>query len=49
MEQNHRRVTRLSVNSASKQVNVIIMGIKFRGSTEGHRVAEKEIIKSNIS
>lgn len=35
------RVNRPSVNSAIKQVNVIIIGIKFRGSTECHRVMEK--------
>lgn len=37
------RVSRPSVNSAIKQVNVIIIDIKFRGSTECHRVMEKRL------
>lgn len=42
----HQRVNRLSVNSAIKQVaikqvNVIIMGTRVRGSTDCDRVMEK--------
>lgn len=35
------RVRRPLVNSTTKQANVIIMGITFRGSTECHRVVKK--------
>lgn len=44
----HQRVNRPSVNSAIKQVNVIIMGLKFRGSAECHRVMEERRLSSLI-
>lgn len=36
-----QRVRRPWVNSTTKQANVIIMGITFRGSTECHSVVKK--------
>lgn len=36
-----QRVRRPLVNSNTKQANVIIVGITFRGSTECHRVVKK--------
>lgn len=36
-----QRVRRPLVNSNTKQANVIIVGITFRGSTEFHRVVKK--------
>lgn len=45
----HQGVNGPLANSAIKQVKVIIMDVKFRGSTEFHRVMEGDYIKFNIS